>query len=536
MRVMPCFVVSTCLLLLAFTGLGRAQAPRTDLDEWTQFTGSADHNNFRAMKDRIRNPVILWSLPDARGLPAVSRGKVYAPGPALTLADLETGKIIHSVPAGDEVVRGAEEEEWYEEEPADEREQYRRRARQESRAAFHGTPVVLADRVVAVKLPGAIVAFSLDLKKQLWETSLEEQGPAYWGYFSPACDGKVIVLSGGPVVGISPADGKILWTFRCDGAQDGIAMAPAIWQGRVFFANASGELFCLEAMTGKEVWRKKHACEFGWSSPAVVEGVIFLADRGNRGRTIRDGEEDDPPATEDDRRVSRGGALNAFSASNGERIWLTKFGATGSSAPGIGPDVVFTGTGVTVRVYDRKTGTVDASKVFPCPTPNPFGSPTLVGESMIFGSLGGRLYVYDYASKDLRWTFSVESVMRDAQVHGFAYLGCGILLLETTAGVYALGQNPETAACEEGFNLSAGEGFREFLGRVVGVKAYANNLSLFVVKSEEGATVELASTAEALKFWLRESWKGSCKVRVKYRKDQVAGKMLNRIVKIEPTR
>jgi outer membrane protein assembly factor BamB len=352
----------------------------------------------------------MWEVDDGCTVPAVYKDKVYLTGMTLRLLDLKTGKVLHSVEAGK-----LEEDE-------DERNQPR----------YRGTPVIAGKTVIAVKSTGEVESRSLDLKKQLWSVNLSDKGGPGWGFFSPAMAKEIMVIASSAVVGLSTRNGKVLWNFESPTGP--VEMAPAIWKDKVFFGSKGGGLYCLNLKTGKQIWFVDAKRGFGWTNPVVFNGIIYLADRGAEGRK---------------------GAMNAFSAATGKEVWSQPFGATGASTPGIGPKSVYVGFGKFVGEYDLKTGKPGPSEGYRTDY-NPFGSPTLVGKSLIFGNLNGNLYVFDAKSERLKWRFEVKPKKADVpvQVLGFAYLKKGILLVASTQGLFAICQRKGKRNCPGGYILS----------------------------------------------------------------------------------
>ena len=106
-----------------------------------------------------------------------------------------------------------------------------------------------------------------------------------------------------------PAEPKLLWKRD---APDGVKSTAAIVGDRVFAAELSGELHCLDIKSGEPVWtyRTDEAGNFrpGFlSSPAVSDGRVYI------------GDED--------------GFLHAVSAATGERLWTFETGGEIISSP-----------------------------------------------------------------------------------------------------------------------------------------------------------------------------------------------------------
>ena len=70
-------------------------------------------------------------------------------------------------------------------------------------------------------------------------------------------------------------NGEELWCYRTKTSnQKGIWSTASIHEGRVFFGGYDGTLYCLDALTGKDIW-KTIACEYIGSSPCIA-GLLGL--------------------------------------------------------------------------------------------------------------------------------------------------------------------------------------------------------------------------------------------------------------------
>jgi outer membrane protein assembly factor BamB len=513
------------LLLFCSTAAFGEEDGRQWLNEWTQDFGAADHNNYRPIKDIIETPVILWHAAYAYGVPAVKAGEVFLSGEKLVKADLKTGRILKSVSAADDSAQSAgnTEKPWEEVLPGRGEDEEDERTYRRPPPSFRGVPVIAGDLLITTKNYHILTAFSLDLEGPKWELDLAEAGGWRGNYHSPAYANGVLVACGGIAVGVDVENGKVLWTFTPEKKEGPVSTPPALSDDKAFFCTERGGLIALDYKTGKVVWRKLYDAWFGWTSSTVVDGKFYIGDRG--GRRGREREE---------RGERRGGAVNAFDISTGERVWMTPFGATGCSAPGVGPGIVFTGHGSRVSIYDMKTGKRNDEKVFYTAS-NPFGSPTLVGDSLIFGNLDGHLYVFDFTSGKLKWRFAPEPdpSKERYQVHGFAYLECGIILVTTTNGVFAIGSHPSGKTCPQRYILRPGEPIVSQRGVVVGTEDYANGLSVFNLKYGE-ESVKLETNVETLKFWLRWSRTSGKPVDVIFKHTRIGSKLRAWLLKVSP--
>jgi outer membrane protein assembly factor BamB len=225
-------------------------------------------------------------------------------------------------------------------------------------------------------------------------------------------------------------------------------MIPAVHGGRVYVGSEQGYLFALDLATGAEVWSRQSDGIFGHTQPVVVDGRVVLGDRGSL-RPTGDLQDLDRAARERFEIERRGGAVLALDADDGTLLWKTVFGATGLSTPGVGPGFLVAGYGSVVARIDLETGAIDGERLVRTGR-NAFGSPTVVGDELVFGNLDGHLYVHDLATGARRWAFRVP----DGQVHEFVHTGERIYA-STTHGLYALGDDPERSAQPAGFVLEA---------------------------------------------------------------------------------
>lgn len=279
---------------------------------------------------------------------------------------------------------------------------------------------------------GAAVAFDRGLASEAWRFVPEGRALECW----PGClvKGELFVFAhGSEVFALRVADGALAWRFAT-GEAGVVNMVPAAEGGAVFFGAEHGSFFALEAGTGRELWRAETGGWLGWTHPVVVDGLVVCADRGSaRGEAGN---------------LERRGQLWALSTRDGRERWHADFGATGFSTPGVGEGFVVGGYGTVVARFDLRTGRPDERTVVRTGR-NPFGSPTVVGESLVFGNLDGRLYVHALDSGELRWSFRLPE---EAQVHDFVHAGDRIFV-STTLGLFCLGDEPGRPPAPPGFVL-----------------------------------------------------------------------------------
>jgi outer membrane protein assembly factor BamB len=122
------------------------------------------------------------------------------------------------------------------------------------------------------------------------------------------------------------ATGKVLWRhdYPCKSpahvmsiVPSGPSTTPCVGEGRVFTVSREGDVFCLEAATGKVVWQKSLLKDFhgkrpvyGYAgSPLLWQGKLFLDAGGEAGSTV------------------------CLNAATGETLWAKGIGEAGYATP-----------------------------------------------------------------------------------------------------------------------------------------------------------------------------------------------------------
>ncbi|WP_328582421.1 outer membrane protein assembly factor BamB family protein [Streptomyces sp. NBC_00370] len=230
-----------------------------------------------------------------------------------------------------------------------------------------------------------------------------------WG--TPVVDGDLLYVTSFEVHALDVASGRRQFKTR------DVAWAMAVAQGRIH-ASDGPTLYALDGKDGSERWRLQ--------TDAWVYSL--KVDRG----TVVTG--------------TRGGGVQAWEASSGEKLWETSGAQSDFETPEAGP-AVFDGTvyvwqDARLRALDARTGTErwsypvgDAASCGGVPlrvTPAPDG--------YLYVSAGTRVLSVDIASGRVRWHFEAPAVFLSppAFAPGPAVTGGGVYLADYLGTVYAL--------------------------------------------------------------------------------------------------
>jgi outer membrane protein assembly factor BamB len=252
-------------------------------------------------------------------------------------------------------------------------------------------PIVVKDRVYFMDKDGQFYALSTDRGHVEWKRrigSLNASSPAY-------SQGRLFAVNLQPqqAVAIEPHKhgSKVLWRRALPGRSES---SPLVFDGRVIFGCESGDIFALDARTGKAKWTVH--------TGGAVKGALAF----DKGMVFAD---------------NYAGEVWALDASNGHVKWTAHTqgggflrGGGAYSTPAVAWGRVYLG-GLDGRVYSfvEKTGQLawsqsTGAEVYPSPavaeTPN---SPPTV----YVGSQDKHFYALDARTGELRWEHPVGGVV-----------------------------------------------------------------------------------------------------------------------------
>ncbi len=203
-----------------------------------------------------------------------------------------------------------------------------------------------------------------------------------------AVDGSVYFGSGdGNLYALDAVTGKLKWKLK---AGDVVHSSPAFANGILYFGDWDSVLYAVDASTGKEKWKFQagqddmiHNQVGFQSSPAVANGVVYVGCRDSN--------------------------VYALDAATGQEKW--RFNNEMSwviSSPAVtqGKVIFATSDSSLYHVLDAASG---KSVVRKEDKAYMFSSPTIVGDVVLLGVLNGSLMARDLNSGDVLWEFQTEA-------------------------------------------------------------------------------------------------------------------------------
>jgi len=313
------------------------------------------------------------------------------------------------------------------------------------------SPVVDDGIVYVGSSNGNVCALNATNGAQLWNSS---------GSYPAVANGVVYVGTGFSVDALNATSGAQLWS-NSPLTNNLVDYSPSVVVGEVVYTSTTalaGFLFALNAKTGNELWSKSIGPSEFWSSPAVVNGVVYVGteeytlnrNNGVYALNAKNGGQlwnySSGYSVEASPVVVGGvvyfvtdnGDLYALSAKTGLDIWNSALFGVGDSSPAVVGGVVYVGS-EDGNVYALNA--TSGAKLWNYTTGNgTLSTPAVVGGIVYVGSSDGNIYALDEASGAKLWSYNtIGAVGSPVVVNGILYVGGG-------ESVYALRVSPATSA------------------------------------------------------------------------------------------
>lgn len=207
---------------------------------------------------------------------------------------------------------------------------------------------------------------------------------------------------------------SLLWEYE---GEEAIEATPVVANGRVFFGDVMGRLYCVGLEQGQEIWQHNYDTGF-LASPAVRDDLLVIGDvYGNlygadaatgkqRWKKTTEGEINGAPAFFKDKVLitSQDGKLYCFDADDGELAWTYQTDDQIRCSPALAGDRTFLGgCDGQLHMVDLNTGKAIGE---PLPLGGPTGStPAIVGTKAVLPTMDGLVLAFDWKDQTELWRY-----------------------------------------------------------------------------------------------------------------------------------
>jgi outer membrane protein assembly factor BamB len=285
-----------------------------------------------------------------------------------------------------------------------------------------------------------------------------------------------------------------VWKYKGD---ELIEFPPIVVDGRLYFIDNDGLYICLDAKTGKVVWRKRLA-SLNASSPAYFKGVLYsvslspgqaLAVRARDGKVLwrkpLDGRAESSPLVLGGRMYfgNEAGELLALDIDDGSTVWETTLGGSVKAAPAYDHGKLYVGDYGgkmnAVRADDGKLVWQTSDLGLGIAGSGRFYSTAAVAFGRVYaGDVDNRVYSFDADTGEIAWTHSagdyVYSGIAAADTKG---TGPTVYFGSHDRNVYALDAKTGKVKWSEGAGGQI-SGPATVIGDVVYVSTFSGNATI----------------------------------------------------------
>jgi eukaryotic-like serine/threonine-protein kinase len=313
---------------------------------------------------------------------------------------------------------------------------------------IYSSPAVSEGTVYVGANDGAMYAVDADSGKLRWKFQTEARIPG-----SPAVANGVVYFASydGKFYAVDAATGRARWIFKTNGERrfagtnlhgfvpagdrmpdpyDIYLSSPAVWRNVVYFGSGDGNVYALDAETGRQKWRFKTG-DVVHASPAIANGVVYIGSWDSffyaidaatgkerwRFKTGVDSVIHNQQGIQSSAAVADGavyfgcrdGHLYAVDALTGKKRWeFSTGGGWVNASPAVRGNRVYMATadGRWLRELDAATGTSLYAQQFAAYF---FASPALVENIAYVANWDGRLFAVDVEARKTLWSFQTDA-------------------------------------------------------------------------------------------------------------------------------
>lgn len=243
------------------------------------------------------------------------------------------------------------------------------------KSQFEATPLVIDGVGYLADLDGALHAFQVSDGKALWK---KETGAFSFAASLAYRDKRFYVGDIDGVFYCFDLEGELQWKFEPEGGGYEISAAATFYEGNVLYGSQDNCLYCLDAKTGKQIWKLETPDQIR-CSPTVVADRCFVA--------------------------GCDGQLHVIDLKQGKEAALVPIGAPTGVTPAILGEHLFVGT-ESGELFKIRWKDASIAWQFKEDRPREIRSGAAVTEKMtVFGSRSKNVYGIDTSSGKEVWKF-----------------------------------------------------------------------------------------------------------------------------------
>jgi outer membrane protein assembly factor BamB len=315
---------------------------------------------------------------------------------------------------------------------------------QAKESGFEVTAAIVDGVVYVGDVDGTYYALKLENGEPIWSRKFEDSG---FVAGSAVIGGRIYCVDfNGMVRCLNAADGAPVWEFP---TETSLYAAPNVHEGLVLIAAESGQLYGLDAATGKEKWKPFAIDQPLRCWPTVVQERVLVAGCDGKLHLV------DVKTGEGKENVDIGGPADGMPAVLGDRVYFcTASGVFHAMtikplAPvwqfqhrGQGEEIhaaAVTGKAVVLGTHDKRVVALDPANgelkwSFPVRS-RVESSPVIAGDVTLFATIRGRLHAVDMQTGKATWQTDVGGTFKASP----AVSNGRVVIGNTDGALYCLG-------------------------------------------------------------------------------------------------
>ena len=231
------------------------------------------------------------------------------------------------------------------------------------------SPLLLDQKIYVGNTQGVFYCVDRASGEMVWKYEILENTKLKGIRSSPASEGKAVIFGAedGNVYALDAETGKLRWRFQTSAS---IVASPAVLDGSVYIGNLEGTFYALDLMTGNPKWMFSAGTSI-YASPSLGNGLVIFG--------------------------TTGGIMFALNVVDGSSAWESNVGSVVNSGAVLSSDLIYVGT---LKEYLYAIRITDGSIVMKLEVPGRIKTSAAVAKGRLFIATDEQL-VLAYRGSDL---------------------------------------------------------------------------------------------------------------------------------------